>query len=66
VRQRARDLSVALATMFAYSGQIVDETERQRFIHDMGRVVLEAFLRQDVPNSDSDGASLLAAMAKRA
>jgi len=46
-RQRNRQLSVALQTMFVYSEQIADENERQAFIRDMGRTVLDAFLRQD-------------------
>ena len=61
-RQRARDLSVALATMFVYSGQIADEGERQRFMHDMGRTVIEAFLRQESPSQDTDSAGLLNAL----
>ncbi len=60
--QKARALSVALGTMFSYSGSIVDEAERQRFIHEMGRVVIEAFLRQDGPAGDGDGRSLLDAL----
>jgi hypothetical protein len=59
-RQRARDLSVALQTMFAYSESIADLNERQLFIRESGRTVLEAFLRQDAP-TDSDR-SLLAAV----
>jgi hypothetical protein len=61
-RQRARDLSVALQTMFAYSGQITDQDERQRFLHDMGRVVIEAFLRNDSPLTDAGGDSVLQAL----
>lgn len=56
--QRARDLSVALGTMFVYSGQIADESERQRFLHDMGRVVIESFLRQETPVGDDSGTPL--------
>lgn len=51
-RQRNRDLSVALITMFAYSEQIANEQEKERFKHDMGRLVLEAFLRQEPPSED--------------
>jgi hypothetical protein len=51
-RQRNRDLSVALITMFAYSEQIANDQERERFKHDMGRLVLEAFLRQEPPSED--------------
>jgi hypothetical protein len=51
-RQRNRDLSVALVTMFAYSEQIANEQEKERFKHDMGRLVLEAFLRQEPPSED--------------
>ena len=59
-RQRARDLSVALATMFVYSGQIADEAERQTFLREMGRAVLEAFIRQDAPHLD-EGSGLIGA-----
>jgi hypothetical protein len=48
-RQRARDLSVALQTMFAYAEQLQDIAERQLFIREMGRTVLAAFLRQELP-----------------
>ncbi len=51
-RQRNRDLSVALITMFAYSEQIANEQEKERFKHDMGRLVLEAFLRHEPPSED--------------
>jgi hypothetical protein len=51
-RQRNRDLSVALVTMFAYSEQIANEQEKERFKHDMGRLVIEAFLRQEPPSED--------------
>ena len=65
-RQRARDLSVALGTMFVYTGQIADESERQRFVHEMGRTVIEAFLRQDSSGSEvSDGRGLLSAITQR-
>jgi mannose/fructose/N-acetylgalactosamine-specific phosphotransferase system component IIC len=65
-RQRARDLSVALGTMFVYSGQIVDESERQRFLHDMGRTVIESFLRQESTSGDSESTSLLSSVVSRA
>lgn len=64
-RQRAKDLSVALGTMFVYSGQIADEGERQAFLRDMGRTVIEAFLRQDSSSSESGGPSLLSALLRR-
>ncbi len=48
-RQRNRDLSVALGTMFAYSEQIANDEEKERFKHDMGRLILETFLRQKPP-----------------
>lgn len=38
--------------MFAYSEQIANEQEKERFKHDMGRLVLEAFLRQEPPSED--------------
>jgi hypothetical protein len=59
-RQRNRDLSVALQTMFVYAEQLGDEEQRQTFIREMGRTVLEAFLRQEPP-TDADR-SLLAAI----
>lgn len=64
-RQRNRDLSVALNTMFAYGEQIDDPAERQRFIHDMGRSVIEAYLRQESSSVEDGGKSLLAALAAR-
>lgn len=64
-RQRARDLSVALVTMFVYSGQITNPEERQRFLHEMGRTVLEAHLRGDGPAVESDSASVLSALMRR-
>lgn len=63
--QKARALSVALGTMFSYSGSIADEAERQRFIHEMGRVVIEAFLRQDGPSASGDRRSALEALLNR-
>jgi hypothetical protein len=52
-RQRNQDLSVALGTMFAYSEQIANEEEKERFKHDMGRLVLETFLRQRPPTEEA-------------
>jgi hypothetical protein len=52
-RQRNRDLSVALGTMFAYSEQIANQEEKERFKHDMGRLVLETFLEQKPPSEDA-------------
>lgn len=57
-RQRARDLSVALGTMFVYAHQIADEGERQRFLHDMGRAVIESFLKQEGHERDDTGGML--------
>jgi len=51
-RQRNGDLSVALGTMFAYSEQIANQEEKERFKHDMGRLVLETFLQQKPPTED--------------
>lgn len=48
-RQRARDLAVALQTMFVYAEQIGEAQEQRAFIREMGRLVLEAFLRQEAP-----------------
>lgn len=52
-RQRNRDLSVALGTMFAYSEHIDNREEKERFKQDMGRLVLETFLRNKPPTEDS-------------
>ncbi|KAA1427485.1 hypothetical protein [Nocardioides antri] len=43
-RQRANDLSTAMGTMIAYSNQIQDPTEKQRFMMTMGQLVLQAHL----------------------
>jgi hypothetical protein len=64
-RQRAKDLSVALGTMFVYSGQIADEEQKQTFLRDMGRTVIEAFLRQDSSAAENESTSLLSALLKR-
>jgi hypothetical protein len=64
-RQRAKDLSVALGTMFVYSGQIADDEQKQTFLRDMGRTVIEAFLRQDSSAGEKDSTSLLAALLRR-
>lgn len=42
--QRANDLSTAMGTMIAYSNQISDPAEKQRFMTTMGQVVLQAHL----------------------
>lgn len=42
--QRAHDLSTAMGTMIAYSNQIGDPTEKQRFMTTMGQLVLQAHL----------------------
>ncbi|UDY22943.1 hypothetical protein [Nocardioides sp. Kera G14] len=56
-RQRNTDLSVALKMMFSYAQQIEDERERQQFISANGRVVLEAYLRQDAPPTEDPQSS---------
>jgi len=43
-RQRANDLSIAIATMITFSNQIKDEAERQSFMATMGQLVLQAHL----------------------
>lgn len=43
-RQRANDLSTAMGTMIAYSNQIQDPSEKQRFMMTMGQLVLQAHL----------------------
>jgi len=53
-RQRARDLEVALNTMFVYAEQIDGDEQRQTFVREMGLSVLQAFLRQDAPAIDAD------------
>lgn len=57
-------MAVALGTMFVYSNHIQDAAEQQRFIHEMGRVVIESYLRQESPTSD-DGTGLLATLVQR-
>lgn len=64
-RQRARDLTLALSTMFAYAGQIQDEAERSRFTYEMGRVVIESFLRADASSGSDESSGLLTALLKR-
>lgn len=51
--------------MLAYSDQIVGDGDRREFLRDMGRTVIEAFLRQDSPPADSDGRSLFDALRPR-
>lgn len=51
-RQRNTDLAVALKMMFSYAQQIENEAERQQFISSNGRVVLEAYLRQESPPTE--------------
>lgn len=48
--------------MFVYSRQIVDEEERQRFVQDTGRAVLDTFLRRDSHLGDAERTSLLDAL----
>lgn len=64
-RQRARDLTLALSTMFAYGGQIEDAAERGRFTYEMGRVVIESFLRADASQGSDESTSLLTALLAR-
>jgi hypothetical protein len=64
-RQRNRDLSVALGTMFAYSEQIDNEEAKERFKHDMGRLVLETFL-QHQPATEDGARNLLSDILSRA
>lgn len=52
--QRANDLSTAMGTMIAYSNQISDETERQRFMTLMGQMVLQAHLAVGIKQSGSE------------
>ncbi|WP_439939296.1 hypothetical protein ACS3YM_06705 [Nocardia sp. N13] len=61
-RQRARDLTLALSTMFAYSAQIQDAAERSKFTYEMGRVVIESFLRADASSGSDETNSLLSAL----
>jgi len=51
-RQKARDLSIALGTVFVYAGQMADETERQKFQHDMARAVIESFLKAETHGTE--------------
>lgn len=64
-RQRARDLTLALSTMFAYGGQIEDASERSKFTYEMGRVVIESFLRADASSGSDESTSLLTALLAR-
>lgn len=52
--QRANDLSTAMGTMIAYSNQISDEAERQRFMTLMGQMVLQAHLAVGIKQSGSE------------
>ena len=61
-RQRARDLTLALSTMFAYAAQIQDPQERARFTYDMGRVVIESFLRGDGAGDHDNSTSIISAL----
>ena len=63
-RQKAKDLSIALGTVFVYSSQISDTSEQQKFKHDMARVVIESFLRQETPQDDSSKSLLSALLAR--
>lgn len=63
-RQRNTDLRVALQMMFAYAQQIENPSERQQFIQSNGRVVLEAFLRQDSAPASDESRNLLSALSR--
>lgn len=52
--QRANDLSTAMGTMIAYSNQISDPEERQRFMTVMGQMILQAHLNADAKRAPSD------------
>jgi hypothetical protein len=60
--QRAHDLSTAMGTMIAYSNQISDPAEKQRFMTMMGQVVLQAHLTTGgkVVTSDESVGGMLA------
>ena len=58
--QRARDISTAMGTMISYSNQIVDESEKQRFMLTMGQLVLQAHLQGDGAPAKDDALSGLA------
>jgi hypothetical protein len=63
--QRSSDLSTAMGTMIAYSNQIADESEKQRFMLTMGQLILQAHLQPDAPPRDDSAptwASMLAAL----
>ncbi|MGL5826629.1 MAG: hypothetical protein ACRCYU_17735 [Nocardioides sp.] len=51
-RQRASDFATAMTTVVAYSSQIQDTSERQRFMQTMGQLVLAAHLQHDSKVSD--------------
>lgn len=56
--QRANDLSTAMGTMIAYSSQIADPAERQRFMATMGQVVLQAQLSSGSRKGTKDDSSV--------
>jgi hypothetical protein len=56
--QRASDLSTAIGTMIAYSNQITDEAEKQRFMLMMGQLILQAHLQQDGSGNDDASANI--------
>lgn len=58
--QRARDISTAMGTMIAYSNQIQDEAEKQRFMLTMGQLVLQAHLQGDSSPKEESLAGLAA------
>jgi hypothetical protein len=50
--QQSANLSVALGTIYAYSEQIQNQDAKERFKHDMTRLVLENFLEQKASSED--------------
>lgn len=57
-RQRAGDLSTAMGTMIAYSNQIQDPSEKERFMLTMGQLVLQAHLTAGGSGSAANDESL--------
>jgi hypothetical protein len=51
--QRNGDLSVALLTVFTYSDQIANDEEKERFKHEMARLVVETFLKHKPMEEES-------------
>jgi hypothetical protein len=63
--QHSNNLSIALGTIYTYSEQMENEEARERFKHDMTRLVLENFLEQK-PHVEDGRRSVLTDIASTA